>query len=61
METLLEGEEMGIKSVEQDKEPAVLDPMMAVLQKLLYVLNGDTASVLHTNLEILNVALASIQ
>ena len=61
METLLEGEEMGIKSVEQDKEPAVLDPMMAVLQKLLYALNGDIANVLHTNPEILSVALASIQ
>ena len=57
METLLEGEEMGIKSVEQDKEPAVLDLMMAVLQKLLYVLSGDIVSVLHTNLEILNVDL----
>ena len=61
METLLEGEEMGIKSVEQDKEPAVLDPMMAVLQRLLCAQNGDTANVLHTNLEVLNVALASIQ
>ena len=57
METLLEGEEMGIKSVEQDKEPAVLDPMMAVLQKLLYALNGDIVSVLHTNLEIQSVVL----
>ena len=49
---------MKIKSVELARELAVLDQMMAVLQKLLYALNGDTASVLHTNLEILNVALA---
>ena len=49
------------KFVELAKEPAVLDPMMDVLQKLLYVLNGDIASVLHTNLEILSVDLASIQ
>ena len=46
--------------VEQDKELAVLAPMMAVLQKLLYVQSGDIASVLHTNLEILNVVLALI-
>ena len=42
------------------KVPAVLDPMMGVLQKLLYVQNGVTASVPHTNLEILNVVLALI-
>ena len=46
-----------IKFVEQDKEPAVLDLMMAVLQKLLYALSGDIVSVLHTNQEILSVAL----
>ena len=43
--------------MELAKEPAVPDPMMGVLQKLLYVLNGDTVSVLHTNLEVLSVAL----
>ena len=57
METLLEGEEMGIKSVEQDKEPAVLDPMMAVLQKLLSVQNGVTVSVLPISLVDLSVDL----
>ena len=46
--------------VEQDKELAVLAPMMGVLQRLLYVQSGDIASVLHTNLEILNVVLALI-
>ena len=50
--------ELEIKFVEQDKEPAVLDPMMGVLQNLLYVQSGDIVSVLHTNLEILNVVLA---
>ena len=35
----------------------MLDQMMAVHQKLLYALSGDIASVLHTNLEILSVAL----
>ena len=50
-----------VESVEQVKEPAVQDPMMAVLQRLLCAQNGDTANVLHTNLEVLNVALASIQ
>ena len=53
--------ELEVGSVEQVKEPAVLDPMMGVLQKLLYALNGDIVSVLHTNLEILSVDLASIQ
>ena len=43
--------------VELAKELAVLDPMMAVHQKLLYALNGDIASVLHTNLEIQSVVL----
>ena len=38
----------------------MLDPMMGVHQRLLYVQSGDTASVLHTSLEILNVALALI-
>ena len=50
-----EKEQLGIESVEQVKELAVLDQMMGVLQKLLYVLSGDIASVLHTNQEILNV------
>ena len=50
-----------VESVEQVKEPAVQDPMMAVLQRLLYVQNGDIANVLHTNLEVLNVVLASSQ
>ena len=46
------------KFVELAKEPAVPDPMIGVLQRLLYALSGDIVSVLHTNLEILNVALA---
>ena len=50
-----------VKSVEQGKELAVLDPMMAVLQRLLYALSGDIVNVLHTNLEVLSVDLASIQ
>ena len=53
--------QLQVESVEQVKELAVLDQMMAVLQKLLYALNGDIANVLHTNPEILSVALASIQ
>ena len=52
--------ELEIKSVELAKEPVVLDPMMGVLQKLLYALSGDIVSVPHTNLEILNVVLALI-
>ena len=60
VETLLEWEELVIKFVEQVREPAVLDPMMGVLQKLLYVLSGDIANVLHTSLEILNVDLVLI-
>ena len=48
------------KFVDLAKEPAVLDQMMGVLQKLLYALNGDIVSVLHTNLEIQSVALALI-
>ena len=51
---------MGIKFVEQAKELAVLDPMMGVLQKLLYAQSGDIANVPHTNLEILSVDLALI-
>ena len=47
-----------VKSAEQGKGLAVLDPMMGVLQKLLYAQSGDIASVLHTNLGILNVVLA---
>ena len=43
--------------VEQDKELAVLAPMMAVHQKLLYAQSGDIVSVPHTNLVILNVVL----
>ena len=49
-----------MESVEQVKELAVLDPMMGVLQKLLYAQSGDIASVLHTNLEIQSVVLALI-
>ena len=43
--------------VELVKDLVVLDPMKVVLQRLLYVLNGVTVSVQHTNLEILNVDL----
>ena len=43
--------------VEQARELAVLDPMMGVLMRHLYVLSGDIANVLHTNLETLNVDL----
>ena len=50
--------ELEIKFVEQDKEPAVLDPMMGVHQRHLYALNGVIASVLHISLEILSVDLA---
>ena len=46
-----------VKSVEQAKELAVLDPMMAALQRLLCVQSGDIVNVLHTNLETLNVDL----
>ena len=53
--------QLQVESVEQGKEPAVLDPMMDVLQKLLCALSGDIASVLLTNLEVLSVDLASIQ
>jgi len=45
------------KSVALDKELAVLDPMMAVLLKLLSVQNGVTASVLPISLEDLSVDL----
>ena len=57
VETLLEGEEMGIKFVEQAREPAVLVPMMGVHQRLLYALSGDIANVLHISLEIQSVVL----
>ena len=60
VETLLGWEGMGTKFVEQAKEPAVLDPMMGVLQKLLCAQSGDIVSVQHTNLEIQNVVLALI-
>ena len=43
--------------MEQGKGLAVLDPMMGVLLKLLYVQSGDIASVLHTNLETKSVDL----
>ena len=46
-----------VRSVEQGKGLAVLDPMMAALQRLLYVQSGDTVSVLHTNLETQSVDL----
>ena len=46
-----------IKSVELGKEPVVLDPMMAVLLKLLSVQNGVTASVLPISLVDLSVDL----
>ena len=46
-----------VKSAEQGKGLAVLDPMMAALQRLLYVQSGDIASVLHTNLETQSVDL----
>ena len=49
---------METKSVEKDKEPVVLDLMMAVLLKLQSVQSMVTVNVLHTNLEILNVVLA---
>ena len=48
------------KFVDLAKEPAVLDQMMGVLQKLLYALSGDIASVPHTSQEILSVVLALI-
>ena len=44
-------------SVEKEKVLAALDQMMAVLQRLLSVLNGDIANVLLINLGILNVDL----
>ena len=46
------------RSVALDKEPAVLDPMMAVLLKPLSALSMATVNVLLTNQEILNVDLA---
>ena len=47
----------GDRSVVQDKELVVLDQMMAVLLKLLYVQNGDIANVRPINLGDLSVAL----
>ena len=47
--------QMKDKCVELAKELAVQDQMLDVLQKLQFVLNGDTASVLHIDLEALNV------
>ena len=47
--------QMKDKCVELVKELAVQDQMMDVLLKLQFALNGDTASVLHINQEILNV------
>ena len=49
---------MKAKSVDKDKEPVVLDLMMAVHLKLQSVQSMVTVNVLHTNLEILNVVLA---
>jgi len=49
--------EVGVESVEQGKELAVLDPMMAALKKHLCVQSGDIVSVLHTNLETQSVDL----
>ena len=46
-----------MESVELARELAVLDPMMGVLKRLQYVQSGDTANVLHTNQETLNVDL----
>ena len=43
------------KCVELAKELAVQDQMLDVLLKLQFALNGDTASVLHIDLEALNV------
>ena len=52
--------QLQVESVEQVKEPAVLDPMMGVHQRLLYAQSGDIVSVLPTNLEIQSVVLALI-
>ena len=54
---LWECKQLGIKYVEKVKELAVLDQMMAVLLKLLYVQNGDIANVRPINLGDLSVAL----
>ena len=51
--------QMKDKCVELAKELAVQGQMMDVLLKLQFVLNGDTASVLHIDQEILNVDQAS--
>ena len=47
------------KFVELAKELAALDQMLDVLLKLQFALNGDIASVLHIDQEILNVDQAS--
>ena len=49
------------RSVEQDKELAVLDQMMAALKKHQSVLSGDIVNAPLTNLGILNVVLDLIQ
>ena len=49
--------QLQVESVEQVKEPAVLDPMMGVHQKLLFAQSGDIVSVIHISLETLNVGL----
>ena len=54
---LSKGTAQKVKSVEQVKELAVLDLMMAVLLRLLSVQNGVTVSVLPINLVDLNVDL----
>ena len=51
------GQQQVMQSVELAKELAALDPMLGVHQRLLYVQSGDIVNVLHTSLEILNVAL----
>ena len=50
---------MQVKCVELAKELAVQGQMLDVLLKPQFVQNGDTASALHINLEILNVDQAS--
>ena len=46
------------RSVAQEQEPAVLDLMLAVPARLLFVPNGDIVNVKLINLEVLNVVLA---
>ena len=62
MKTLLKrvtNKMMANKYVGKEKELVVLDLMMAVLLKLQSVQSMVTVNVIHTNLEILNVVLAS--